>query len=185
MRHRLLLLLATMLLWVAPAVSGQNLSVPDVLLDVAWSPDGRWLAAVGTKGQLHLTDLTSGAVTQIALIDPTLTYSKLNTVAWSPDSLQFAVGGDDARLKVYDINTLRVLADLFLPDNGAPMTDVQWSGDGSKIVGINSGEFSDVVIWDASTYQQLARHRGFRWLGGNRQPAIFCDYPPLKMNAAQ
>ena len=70
--------------------------------DLAWSPDGRWIAASGNPGAcvrrlapVALRFVTTGHT------------SWINTVAWSPDSRLLATGSEDGTARVFAVDAGR------------------------------------------------------------------------------
>jgi TolB protein len=67
-------------------------------MDIAWSPDGAWLAQSDSAGYVHIWDVS--AVVSGVVTEPMASYPNLDatTVAWSPDSSQLALGGNEIRI---------------------------------------------------------------------------------------
>ncbi|HXJ55539.1 MAG TPA: protein kinase [Verrucomicrobiae bacterium] len=63
----------------------------------AFSPDGRWLASVGSWGKLHVWDVPARR----------LAITNLPDVAWAftPDSRQLLLSGEDRRVSLYDLES--------------------------------------------------------------------------------
>ena len=72
----------------------------DSVQDLAWSPDGRWLAAAGVSGPLNLIASTTGAVDREW---PGHGGGTLK-LAWSPDARRLASSGQDGCARVWDPN---------------------------------------------------------------------------------
>lgn len=89
-------------------MSGQNASatrirwvvveLTDGVQDLAWSPDGRWLAAAAVSGPISLIASATGAIGQEW---PGHDGGTLK-LAWSPDGRRLASGGQDGWARVWD-----------------------------------------------------------------------------------
>jgi WD40 repeat protein len=96
---------------------------------LAWSPDGRWLAAPATdKRDLALISPTTGKITVIET-------PQVRGISWAPDSSSIAISGGGS-VTVYDVarKTSKTLASVgYLP--GGP---VAWSPSGKSIAAADS-----------------------------------------------
>ena len=118
------------------------------ITDVAFSPEGRYLASVGLDRTAKVWDVEAG--TQLLDIDIFLNY--VLTVDWSPDGGQFATAGYDGRAIVWDRATGREVARFEGHQRGAVLS-LDYSPDGTHIV--TSGRDGSVRAWDAETGIQL------------------------------
>jgi len=131
--------------------------------DVAWSPDGRWIAVSGMKGgitDLYLVDLESGSVEQLT----NDRYSELNP-AWSPDggTLAFATDrGSPEELESIDLPPMglgfldRASGEIRVerPFAGAKHINPQFSPDGGSVYFISDrGGFSDIYRLERASGQ--------------------------------
>jgi WD40 repeat protein len=76
-------------------------SLDDYAIDLAWSPDGLWLAAASAGGGITLYDATTGAVKH----KPAGHADGANCLAWSPDGTRLATGGQDGCVRFWDTAT--------------------------------------------------------------------------------
>ena len=119
---------------------------------VAFSPDGRWLAAAtgvaGLRGEALLWDLKNGArVGTFATGHRDTLYG----VAFSPDGATLATAGYDRIIQLWDRKTGKLLRTL--EGHNGPVHDIAFSPDGEVIV--SAGGDSSVKLWNTNTGQRL------------------------------
>ncbi|MDZ4763473.1 MAG: WD40 repeat domain-containing protein [Chloroflexota bacterium] len=134
--------------------------VPPGVINVAWSPDGQYVAAAG-KNALWFENRTTGAVTSLAA------YSGIAVgLAWSPDSQRLATSGtDDApdgqvNTAYGDLNVIRIwhVSGALLAtfsDFYDLVQAVDWSPDGTQLVIATVGETDSVRVLDMTTYDPI------------------------------
>ena len=123
---------------------------------VAWSPDGRHLAA-GDWGKeygkhepntVKVWDATKGQ----EIVD--LKGKGMHPVAWSPDGKRLATGkenGKEPNFQILDAFTGRELR-CFSSLDGGELSALAWSPDGKRLA---SGEHKWARVWDADTGRKL------------------------------
>jgi WD40 repeat protein len=78
-----------------------ELASDDLVYDLAFSPDGRLLAAAGDRGDLHLLDVVTGAPAR----DPVPVHGgEVLQVEWLADGRTIATAGIDGTVALYDVD---------------------------------------------------------------------------------
>jgi WD40 repeat protein len=115
------------------------------LLDVAFAPDGAFVAGVGADGLVRLFSLTDPS--HVVPVDPP--GEAPVAVAWSPDRAEVAVASSDAPTAIFDVDSGKELAVL----GTAPQGDVAWSADGAVIATASFALDDDAAttVWDAGS----------------------------------
>ena len=123
---------------------------------VAWSPDGELLAWTAA-GMIRVRNATGGE-TKFVLHDHR---TRVNSVSWSPDGRRLASASSDKTLKVWDVETRKVLVTLC--GHAAAVRSIAWHPDGEQLA--TAGEDGTVKIWDANATQEaLTTRKHVNWV---------------------
>jgi WD40 repeat protein len=132
-------------LWSSPAAIGIMHGHGDILRAIAVSPDGQTLAVAGPDEGLRFFD----ARTYEQIGEPLAVTEGVVSLAYSPDGKKLAFGGF-SYLALLDVRTRRQLAEVYI---GTQPARLEFTGDGSQLVALESGEgyASSITIRDAAT----------------------------------
>lgn len=112
------------------------------LLDTAWSPDGRRLAASDSEGVIRVWDGQSGELLPGRMA--TSSRAPVMLILWSPDGATLAAGSDDAKVYLWDGLSGELRATLSAHFNC--LEGLAWSPDGSALA---SGAVDRCLrLWD-------------------------------------
>ena len=114
----------------------------NAVTSLAFSPDGKALAAVGRDGMVKLWDPGSGR--NIASWKGHTRF--LNAVAFHPKGTFVASGGEDRLVKLWDVKSGRDVATLKGHDGA--VTSVAFTRDGNTLVSCGG---SSTLVWDVAT----------------------------------
>lgn len=138
---------------------------------LAYSPDGRYLAAASKGGQLLQWDLEKGGEPQSMLIEE----KTVHELGYSPDGHWLAAASDSGRIKIVDLATGRCAASI-----DAHMTNLQagnlgvlslrFSPDGATLA--STGCDATAKIWEIGTWS--LRHT----LSGHQKKVLDCQFSP-------
>lgn len=137
----------------------------NAVMSLAFSPDGKALAAGGRDGMVKLWDPATGR--NIASWKGHSGF--VNAVAFHPTGTLVASGGEDRRVRLWDVKSGRNVATLKGHDGG--VTSVAFTRDGKILV---SSGGSSIIVWDVAT-RRKARSIDVGALQGVRSLAVHSD----------
>jgi WD40 repeat protein len=117
---------------------------------VAWSPDGKMLAASIVNGQIKVYDTVTWKL-KWTFTDHT---NAVKGLAWSPDSKQLVSASFDGNIFLYDLVKGAFNKKIGGHGQGIAIYDVQWSAKGNMIV--TSGA-QYICTWDTTSFDLLQR----------------------------
>jgi WD domain, G-beta repeat len=124
----------------------------DAIFSVAFSPDGKRLAAGSHDGTVKLWDASTGEELRTLKGHS----DSVRSVAFSPDGKRLATGSHDGTAKLWDTSTGEELRTL--KGHSSDIWPVAFSPDGKRLAtGSNDGT---VKLWDANTGQELLTLKG-------------------------
>jgi WD40 repeat protein len=151
--------------------------------DVAYSPDGRWLATACNGGAVRIWEVKTKRVARLLVVPKTMMVEILRGLAWSPDSRYLATCQQNAFVELWEVATGRRLRTLRSP---GPIRTVAWSPDGRSLAG--AGWFQYAVIWDVASgelRQLLKGHtdsiQGLAWSPDSQKLATGSDDKTAKL----
>jgi WD40 repeat protein len=123
------------------------------LIAVVWSPDGTMIAGGGTDGIVRVWDASTNAPLMEMVGDSEVVFA----VAWSPDSTRLASGGRDGFTRIWNVKGADLPAGHLVAELEGlrDIVTIAWSPDGAMIASgsqMGNGSFSNLFIWDASSY---------------------------------
>jgi WD40 repeat protein len=132
-------------LWdVASGNSRLTLPKSDFVTDLAFSPDGKSLAAVGQDSRITVWDSQFGSITQVI----TSHQNGVNAIAFSPDSKILAIGGRDSQIALWNKET--GLKQVSLSDMAdSDVIDILFSPDGKTLAAVEQN--ARITLWNSQS----------------------------------
>ena len=119
--------------------------------DLAWSPDGKHIAAV-THGGVSVWDATSGNIITVYKVHQAWT----SALAWLDNGGHIASGGSDGKVYIWSLpDGITVLA---YEGHSAPINDIAISPDTKRIASASHDQ--TVQVWDILTGKPALIYRG-------------------------
>jgi RNA polymerase sigma factor (sigma-70 family) len=129
-------------------------TVGTLVTAVAFTPDGKTLAAGYLDGTVELWDVAAGRVKKSFDAGPGGVYA----VAVAPDGRALATAGQDGNAKLWDPTTARLIATL--AGHKREVQDVAFSPDGRTLASASWDE--TVKLWETATGRERLTLRGHR-----------------------
>jgi sugar lactone lactonase YvrE/mono/diheme cytochrome c family protein len=126
--------------------------IADVMLCVAFSPDGTKLAAGGADGAVRVYEVATGK--RLLLIEQHADW--VTAVAFSPDGTRLASSSRDKSARVFDARTGEMTAAYL--GHEATVYAVAWSGDGRHVY--SGGRDREVHAWEPAGDAKKAGETG-------------------------
>lgn len=124
------------------------------ITDVAWAPNGKWIASSSVDETVQVWDAASGATLLTYRTNPP---QVMGTAEWSPESTRIAsLIGQGSLVHIWAAMTGNLL--VTIPGDGALTIASRWSPDGTRLA--TSGD-SGAYVWDATTGKQLLSYTGY------------------------
>ncbi len=118
---------------------------PELVDALAWSPDDRSIATVGSSGVIEIWEASSGDLQHELWGQRSFVWA----VAWSPDGTRIVTGGDEGAAQLWEVGESggRELMSLPSPEMSSGIADVAFSPDGSRVMA-GAVDRSAVKVWD-------------------------------------
>jgi WD40 repeat protein/transcriptional regulator with XRE-family HTH domain len=130
------------------------------VLRVLYSPDGRYVLSTSKDKTARIWDIASGRQVQIfrATTDVSTSAGKAETnfstaLAWSPDGKYALTGGNDGIVRLWDVQSGRLVRRFDTSLKGDDFGVLAYSSDGQTIA--TPGPQFTIVLWDATTGARL------------------------------
>ncbi len=120
----------------------------DVILDVAYSPDGTRLASGGADGLIRVMDAATGTVQQTIASHA----DWVNAVAWSDDGKKLASASRDKSAKVYTAENGELLTSY--AGHGVAVKGVAFTPDGASVLSV--GDDKKLHRWEIEGAKKVA-----------------------------
>jgi WD40 repeat protein len=119
---------------------------------IAYSPDGKWIAAVTSDGFIRILDASTLEEQWMWESDT----SQVIGITFSPDSTVVAAGVGDGTIRLFDVETGDEAG--VLDAGGDPIIDVAFSPDGTLLA--SAGVAGTVKLWNVEAQEELASLEG-------------------------
>ncbi|HEY7426384.1 MAG TPA: WD40 repeat domain-containing protein, partial [Gemmataceae bacterium] len=128
----------------------------DEMWRLAWSPDSKKLACVGTAGSIHLCDAGKGE----EIVQWKAHEKNIFDVAFSPDGKTLATAGADAAIRLWDVATHKKIHTL--DGKHQRVRTVIFSRDG-RMLASGHGD-GTIALWDVAKGEKIRRWRAHTFM---------------------
>jgi len=125
----------------------------DAMMEVAFSPDGRWVVTTEFAHGFTVRDVQTGEDVMRIADRGTVTYA----AAWFPDSQRLLIGGKDPALQVWELGATEPSMTIEHPELRST-TVVAVSADGGLLASRGSQDLDHVAVWDARDGSLVGLH---------------------------
>jgi len=133
-------------------------TLPDVALDVNFSPDGSWLAAGGSDNAIRIFDVSTGK--EVRKIEQHANW--VMAVAWSPDGQRLASASRDKTTRAYEAVSGEMLSSYMTHEE--PVFGVAFAGGTNNIASV--GRDRRLHLWKADDGKVVKDSRPLGGFGG-------------------
>ena len=147
-RMGVVVVIGLMLLPMQAKVDAQ-VTEPNSIVAVDWSPDGAYIATADNNGVVQVLDSAGAVVTTLLQSGPNPEGEEVNSVAWSPDGTKLAAT-DHTKIQIW--NTRTWSSHLTIDDSLAVIWSIAWSPDSTQLASVSYyGRSNNFRIWDVAT----------------------------------
>ena len=141
-------------IWLWKALSGENTRVyrnlPNVIDQIAWSPDGTLLAGACRDGVAYIWNVGSPAAQPVTSYGQPVENNFVTCLAWSPDGRYIATGHFQKTVKIWNVSKGNTLKPLYIYNgHEAAIRSVSWSPDSSLLV--STSQDRSIQVWNVHT----------------------------------
>lgn len=123
-----------------------SVRIPRQLTDLAFSPDGKLLAASGASAGISILQADNGSVVQNIAVP----FYQVNGLAFLSDNAGLVVGGVTGRISIQNPKTGAILVTLI--GHTTAVNDLALSPDGTRLVSVS--EDGTIRVWSVTTLQK-------------------------------